>query len=63
MWTLYECENGKVTINKKPKMTPVTEYLKPQGRFRHLTEDQIKQIQDWVIKKWQADEKYAQCRA
>ncbi len=63
MWTLYESENGKVTINRKPKMTPVQEYLKLQGRFRHMTEADIKKLQDWVNKKWQADEKYAQCRA
>jgi pyruvate/2-oxoacid:ferredoxin oxidoreductase beta subunit len=62
MWTLYECENGKVKINRKPKMTPITEYLKLQGRFRHMKEDDIKKLQDWVTRKWEADEKYAQCR-
>jgi pyruvate/2-oxoacid:ferredoxin oxidoreductase beta subunit len=55
-------ENGKLTINRKPKMTPVSEYLKLQGRFRHMTEADIKKLQDWVTKKWLADEKYAQCR-
>ncbi len=63
MWTLYEMENGKLTINRKPKMTPVQEYLKLQGRFRHMKEADIQKLQDWVTKKWQADEKYAQCRA
>jgi pyruvate ferredoxin oxidoreductase beta subunit len=48
MWTLYESEDGKVTINKKPKMTPVKDYLKLQGRFRHLTDEQI-------AKKWERD--------
>jgi pyruvate/2-oxoacid:ferredoxin oxidoreductase beta subunit len=62
MWTLYECENGKITINRKPKMTPVSEYLKMQGRFRHMTDEDIKVLQDWANKKWEADEKYAQCR-
>jgi pyruvate ferredoxin oxidoreductase beta subunit len=62
MWTLYEMENGKLTINRKPKMTPVQEYLKLQGRFRHMKEADIQKLQDWVTKKWQADEKYAQCR-
>jgi pyruvate/2-oxoacid:ferredoxin oxidoreductase beta subunit len=61
MWTLYESENGKVTINRKPKMTPVAEYLKLQGRFRHMSESNIQKLQDWVNKKWQADEKFAQC--
>jgi pyruvate/2-oxoacid:ferredoxin oxidoreductase beta subunit len=62
MWTLYEMENGKLTINRKPKMTPVQEYLKLQGRFRHMKEEDIKTLQDWVTKKWLADEKLAQCR-
>lgn len=63
MWTLYECENGKVTINRKPKMIPVSEYLKLQGRFRHMKEADIQKLQDWVTKKWQADEKFAQCKS
>ncbi|MFY9605157.1 MAG: pyruvate synthase subunit PorB [Thermoplasmata archaeon] len=63
MWTLFECENGKVTINRKPKMTPVLEYLKLQGRFRHMKDPDIQKLQDWVTKKWQADEKFAQCKS
>jgi pyruvate/2-oxoacid:ferredoxin oxidoreductase beta subunit len=63
MWTLYESENGKMTINRKPKMTPVSEYLKLQGRFRHMKEADIQKLQDWVTKKWLADEKFAQCKA
>ena len=55
MWTLYEFENGKMTINKKPKMIPVREYLKPQGRFRHLTDEQIDILQELVKKKWERD--------
>ncbi|MCJ7606511.1 MAG: pyruvate synthase subunit PorB [Thermoplasmata archaeon] len=61
MWTLYESEAGKVKINRKPKMTPVSEYLKIQGRFRHMKEDDIQTLQDWVSEKWEADEKFAQC--
>jgi pyruvate/2-oxoacid:ferredoxin oxidoreductase beta subunit len=57
LWTLYECENGKVTINKKPKMTPVKDYVKLQGRFRHLTEEQISHLQEWANKKWERDSK------
>ncbi len=37
VWPLYEVENGKVTVNYKPRQKlPVTEWLKTQGRFRHL---------------------------
>ncbi|MDY6969492.1 MAG: thiamine pyrophosphate-dependent enzyme [Spirochaetota bacterium] len=48
-WILYESENGKRTISKIPKeRKPVEEYLKLQGRFSHLTDEQIKEIQNDV---------------
>lgn len=48
---LYEVEYGKYKMTVTPKkMKPVSEYLKPQGRFRHLTEDEIEQIQARVDK-------------
>ena len=49
IFPLYEIENGKYKINvtvSQPK--PVSEYLKLQGRFRHLSEDNIKEIQQRV---------------
>jgi pyruvate ferredoxin oxidoreductase beta subunit len=34
---LYEVENGKYNLSMKiPKPIPLEEFLKPQGRFRHL---------------------------
>ncbi len=57
MWTLWEAENGKVTINKKPKFTPVKEYLDQQGRFRHFDDEQYGIIEQWVKDKWDKDEK------
>jgi pyruvate/2-oxoacid:ferredoxin oxidoreductase beta subunit len=43
-------ENGKkYTINyMPPEKLPVKEYLKIQGRFKHLKEDQIEYIQKMV---------------
>jgi len=35
-----------------PKLKPVTDYLKLQGRFRHLSEETIRQIQDRVDKEY-----------
>ncbi|MDI6788406.1 MAG: thiamine pyrophosphate-dependent enzyme, partial [Planctomycetota bacterium] len=36
-WPLYEIENGEYKLNYLPKeKKPITEWLKPQGRFRHL---------------------------
>jgi len=50
---LYEVVNGKLNIThdiKEPK--PVEEYLKTQGRFKHLDEHEIKIIQEHVDKEW-----------
>jgi pyruvate ferredoxin oxidoreductase beta subunit len=44
-WPLYEVEDGILRLTVKPKQKPVTEYIKVQNRFRHLTEDQIQFIQ------------------
>ena len=53
VFPLYEIENGKYKINvNTPKRKPVAEYLKPQGRFRHLSEQSIKVIQDRVDKEY-----------
>ncbi len=52
MWVLYEIENGRLTINIETKGKPVKEYLKPQGRFRHLTEKEIAEIQKRVDGDW-----------
>jgi pyruvate ferredoxin oxidoreductase beta subunit len=37
-WPLYEVQDGKWTINYDPKdrKKPISEWLKPQGRFKHL---------------------------
>lgn len=36
-WPLYEIENGKYTINYTPSnKKPIEEFLKTQGRFKHL---------------------------
>lgn len=53
IFPLYEVENGvKYTISKMPKGLPVEEYLKLQGRFRHLSSKDIQFIQSRVDKEW-----------
>ena len=48
-WMLYEIEDGVVKNVFKPgKIKPVAEYLKAQKRFKHLKEEDIKKIQDWI---------------
>ncbi|NLG27516.1 MAG: pyruvate ferredoxin oxidoreductase, partial [Chloroflexi bacterium] len=58
VWPLYEVENGKVTVNYKPKeKLPVTEWLKTQGRFRHLFRPAlaglVQEIQDKTDQEWE----------
>ncbi|MBI5181652.1 MAG: pyruvate ferredoxin oxidoreductase [Nitrospirae bacterium] len=63
-WPLYEVENGKYTINYKPKeKAPIEVWLKPQGRFRHLFKPEnaglLKQIQEYVDKEWESLQRLA----
>ncbi len=58
VWPIYEIDDGKLTINVKPKeKKPVREWLRSQGRFRHLfsprNEHLIEEIQQDVDRKWQ----------
>ena len=54
MWTLYEAEYGEITnIYKPKKKIPVAEYIKGQGRFRHMTPEMIEELQRWVDRKWE----------
>ncbi|MCS7131246.1 MAG: pyruvate synthase subunit PorB [Hadesarchaea archaeon] len=48
-WVLYEIERGQLRVTfKPPKRRPVADYLRLQGRFRHLTDEEIAQIQRMV---------------
>lgn len=58
VFPLYEVENGKYKLNVDPKnRKPVIDYLKPQGRFRHLSDEEVQKIQKRV------DEEYEQLKA
>jgi len=50
VFPLYEVEDGKykITIKMPEKLRPIEDYLKIQGRFRHLSADEIKMIQERV---------------
>ena len=47
-WPLYEVKEGVLSMSRKPEQKPVTEYLKAQGRFRRLSEEQIEYVQATV---------------
>jgi pyruvate ferredoxin oxidoreductase beta subunit len=53
VFPLYEVENGQYKLNvDPPQLKPVSEYLKLQGRFRHLSEEAINQIQERVTREY-----------
>jgi pyruvate ferredoxin oxidoreductase beta subunit len=58
IWPSFEVENGIYKINVIPKeKKPVTEFLKPQGRFKHLFKPEnaliLEAIQQSVDKNWE----------
>ncbi|MCE4614837.1 MAG: pyruvate synthase subunit beta [Desulfurococcales archaeon] len=59
LWPLFEYYNGSLKISSfsrmyrnKQKRTPLKEYLKLQGRFRHLKEDDIKVLEAYIDRLW-----------
>jgi pyruvate ferredoxin oxidoreductase beta subunit len=53
VFPLYEVENGKYRLSMDfPELMPVKDYLKSQGRFRHLKDEDIAKIQATVTEKY-----------
>lgn len=64
---LWEYDNGEFKLNPpssglvdKKRRKPLTEYLKLQGRFAHLTEEQIRQMEEEIDRKWEFLLRFAQ---
>ena len=54
LWILAEYENGEFTVNVQPKkMESVDDHIRKQGRFRHLTNEEISIIKDSRDAKWE----------
>jgi len=58
VWPLYEVEGGKWKLNYRPKeKLPITDWLKVQGRFRHLLSEEnkplVEHIQREVDHEWE----------
>jgi pyruvate ferredoxin oxidoreductase beta subunit len=54
VFPLYEIENGEYKMSLElPNLRPLQDYLKLQGRFRHLSEDTVKEIQERVVKEYE----------
>lgn len=53
LWVLAEYENGQYSVSVKPKaLTGLREHIGRQGRFRHLTEEDIAHIEASRDAKW-----------
>lgn len=57
-WPLFEVVDGKWILNYEPKKKlPIEDFLKPQGRFKHLfqkgNEEKIALIQAEVDRRWE----------
>jgi len=54
VFPLYEVEKGRYRFSMDfPKLRPLKEYLKPQGRFRHLTDSMIAEIERQIHQEYQ----------
>jgi pyruvate/2-oxoacid:ferredoxin oxidoreductase beta subunit len=55
VFPLFEIEDGeRYTLNYMPKGIPVEEYLKIQGRFKHLKGEDVEYIQKFVDKNFES---------
>jgi len=52
IFPLYEVVNGVYKISMKPKAKPIEDYLRQQGRFRHMSEELIQYTKDSIEKEW-----------
>jgi pyruvate ferredoxin oxidoreductase beta subunit len=57
-WPLYEIEDGVLKITVKPKeKKPVTDFIKPQGRFKHLfspeNEGVLNRFKEGIDREWE----------
>ena len=53
VFPLYEVENGQYKMSMDfPQLRPMTDYTKLQGRFRHLSEEMLAEIQQRVIEEY-----------
>ena len=55
LWYLAEYRDGEFTLTHQPKQfSDPADYLKRQGRFRHLTEEDIELIRRSRDHKWES---------
>jgi pyruvate/2-oxoacid:ferredoxin oxidoreductase beta subunit len=50
---LFEVENGVYKVTMKPKKTPLKDYLYKQGRFKHMPQDVIDDVEKGLDTYWE----------
>ena len=60
MWALFEFDQGRFRLSgssaaliDKEKRKPIEDYLQKQGRFEHLTKEDVTMIQKWIDQTWE----------
>jgi|GEM_PF-374098 len=49
IWPLWEYERGKFTRTRVPgKPTPIEDYVRLQGRFKHVTEEDVEEMRSYI---------------
>jgi pyruvate ferredoxin oxidoreductase beta subunit/2-oxoisovalerate ferredoxin oxidoreductase beta subunit len=62
VFPLYEVEHGvRWTINHEPRSMPVEEYLLKQGRYKHLTKEEIRELQKQADEEWKRLKQRVSC--
>lgn len=58
-WPMFEVEHGKVTLTRRfakyqdsKNRKPLDEFLKPQGRFKNMTDEQLKLLNEMIDERW-----------
>lgn len=54
VFPLYEVEDGvRYTLSREPKGVPIWEYIRLQGRFKHLNDQAVEIMQQRVDREWE----------
>lgn len=52
VFPLYEFKEGKFNLTKPTKPIGVKDYLRAQQRFKHLTDDEVGEVQEIIEERW-----------
>lgn len=61
-YPLFEIEDGLVKLRKVDNPKPIKDYLRMQGRFKHLNDKEIAEVQRWADEEYEKLRKLEECR-